>query len=51
VKVLAMSAGLQTRITPQRATNAAVRHGADAEIHKPFKPVELINLTIELMAS
>ena len=51
VKVLAMSAGLETRITPQRATNAAVRHGADAEIHKPFKPVELINLTIELMAS
>ncbi len=51
VKVLAMSAGLQTRITPERATNAAVRHGADAEIHKPFKPIELINLTIELMAS
>jgi CheY-like chemotaxis protein len=51
VKVLAMSAGLQTRITPQRATNAAVRHGADAEIQKPFKPIELINLTIELMAS
>jgi len=51
VKVLAMSAGLQTRITPQRATSAAVRLGADAEIQKPFKPVELINLTIELMAS
>jgi DNA-binding response OmpR family regulator len=51
VKVLAMSAGLQARVTPERATSAAVRHGADAEIHKPFKPVELINLTIELMAS
>jgi len=51
VKVLAMSAGLETRITPERATGAAVRHGADAEIQKPFKPIDLINLTIELMAS
>ncbi len=51
VKVLAMSAGLQTRITAQRATGAAVNHGADAEIHKPFKPIDLVNLTIELMAS
>lgn len=51
VKILAMSAGLQARITPQRATSAAVNHGADAEIHKPFKSMDLVNLTIELMAS
>ena len=51
VKVVAMSAGLETRITPERATNAALRHGADAELKKPFKPLDLINLTVELMAA
>lgn len=51
VKVMAMSAGLNARITSEKATSAAVRVGADAEIHKPFTPAQLINLTIELMAS
>ncbi|MGA9657481.1 MAG: response regulator [Asticcacaulis sp.] len=51
IKILAMSAGLATRVSSERATSAAVKVGADAEIHKPFKPIELINMTIELMAS
>jgi CheY-like chemotaxis protein len=49
VKVLAMSAGLETRITSERATYAAVRHGADAELHKPFTPAQLIDITIRMM--
>jgi len=51
VKVLAMSAGLTTRVSSQKATSAAVKVGADAEIQKPFTPGELISLTLELMAS
>lgn len=50
VKVLAMSAGLETRITSERATSAAVKAGADAEIHKPFTPLELMNTVIDLVA-
>ncbi len=51
VKILAMSAGLDTRITPERATSAAVRAGADAEISKPFTPAHLVNLTLAMMAA
>ncbi len=50
VKVLAMSAGLETRITSERATSAAVKAGADAEIQKPFTPLELMNTVIDLVA-
>ncbi|ESQ78346.1 response regulator [Asticcacaulis sp. YBE204] len=51
VRILAMSAGLASRVSSDRATSAAVAAGADAEIQKPFKPVELINTAIHLMAS
>jgi len=50
VRILAMSAGLENRVTSERATSAAIRAGADAEIQKPFKPHDLINLTVGLMA-
>ena len=50
VKVLAMSAGLGERISSERATSAAVRAGADAEIHKPFTAMELISTVIDLAA-
>ncbi|ESQ86555.1 response regulator [Asticcacaulis benevestitus] len=50
VKILAMSGGLSNRITSGRATSAAVKAGADAEISKPFKSVELVHLTLEMMA-
>jgi DNA-binding response OmpR family regulator len=49
VKVLAMSAGLNSRINSERATYAAVKVGADAEIHKPFTPAELIDVTVRMM--
>ena len=51
VKILAMSAGLETRVTPERATSAAVRAGADGEIQKPFKPLDFINTVISIMAA
>jgi len=50
VKILAMSGGLENRVTSERATSAAIKAGADAEIRKPFKPHDLINLTGGLMA-
>ncbi|ESQ83215.1 hypothetical protein AEAC466_13265 [Asticcacaulis sp. AC466] len=50
VRVLAMSAGLGERVTSERATSAAVRAGADAEIRKPFQPHELMHTVIDLMA-
>jgi DNA-binding NtrC family response regulator len=49
VKVLAMSAGLETRIQSERATYAAVMAGADAEISKPFTPAQLIDITLKMM--
>ncbi len=51
VRILAMSAGLETRVSPERATSAAVRAGADAEIQKPFKPLEFINTVIGILAA
>ena len=51
VKVLAMSAGLETRVTPERAVSAAVRAGADAEIKKPFKPVDFIHIVLGILAA
>ena len=51
VRVLAMSAGLETRVSPERATSAAVRAGADAEIQKPFKQVAFINMVIGILAA
>jgi len=51
VRILAMSAGLDERVSSDRATSAALAAGADAEIRKPFKAVELINTTLSLMAS
>ena len=51
VKILAMSAGLNTRISPERAVSAAVKAGADAEICKPFKAAQLVHLTLEMMAT
>ncbi|BBF80088.1 response regulator [Asticcacaulis excentricus] len=51
VRILAMSAGLDARVSSDRATSAAMAAGADAEIQKPFRPVELINTAIKLMAS
>ncbi len=50
VRVLAMSAGLNARVTAERATSAAVRAGADAEIHKPFTQADLMNTVIDLFA-
>ncbi len=50
VKVVAMSAGLNERLTSERATSAAVRAGADAEIAKPFTPQALMNIIIDVMA-
>lgn len=51
VKILAMSAGLEARVSPERAVSAAVRAGADAEIKKPFKPMDFIHTVIEIMAA
>ncbi|MFT3995990.1 MAG: response regulator [Asticcacaulis sp.] len=51
VRILAMSAGLGGRVSSDRATSAAMAAGADAEIQKPFKAVELINAALTLMAA
>jgi CheY-like chemotaxis protein len=50
VRVVAMSAGLSERVSSERATSAAVRAGADAEIQKPFTPQALMNIIIDVMA-
>ncbi|MBW8882493.1 MAG: response regulator [Asticcacaulis sp.] len=51
VKVVAMSAGLEKRVTPERAVSAAIQAGADGEIHKPFKSLDFINTILGVMAA
>ncbi len=51
VKVLAMSAGLGERISPERAVSAALQAGADAEISKPFTAMAFANAVAGLMVA
>lgn len=48
VKVIAMSAGLDERVSSQRAISAAVKAGADGEILKPFTATQFMDLIVEL---
>ena len=50
VRIIAMSAGLEARISPDRAMSAAVRAGADAEIQKPFQAMRFIEVVVDVMA-
>ena len=51
VKIVAMSAGIEDKVSELDAINAARKIGADAQISKPFGPRDLLEITSEMLAA
>ena len=49
VKIIAMSAGIDSKVSEIEALNASRRTGADAQIAKPFAAVDLVDLVRMLL--
>ena len=51
VKIVAMSAGIEDKVSELDAINAARKIGADAQMSKPFGPRDLLEITSEMLAA
>ena len=51
VKLIAMSAGIENKISDLDAINAARKMGADAQMSKPFGARDLLEITSEMLAA